>query len=323
MQGCIKFGVNDCKRTEKGTERIGRVSRAIYSIFNGFWWWFFSFTLHPTIVSLIDRFGVFFPRSTLMINILVSSQWFLYQFFSLFGAIFFLESQKGNNNGKIHEIAPFGGTNIFNILCIRLRFATFVQCTIKSYVSSIARMITVIWPIVGKLTFCSGSFKKHFKRKFIIIVYVENWLILLKLAIELRYSITINRSTLRNNEYCIRKRYWETAEKTNSEKRFCFRYKKVIKRFGTVGYLDKNNWMARQVRDRREISHRIWIHFNIYLWTQFQKFNKIFELNARARVYKSINFKYFLSFVRFKIMTIQKKKPTNAHEFVVFKNLRV
>lgn len=96
-----------------------------------------------------------------------------------------------------------------------------------------------------------------------------------------------------------------------------------MKRFGVVGYLDKNNWMARQVRDRQEISIRMWIHFNIYLWTQFQKFNKIFELNARARVYKSINFKYFLSFVRFKIMTIQKKKPTNAHEFVVFKNLRV
>lgn len=105
----------------------------------------------------------------------------------------------------------------------------------------------------------------------------------------------------------LKNRYWETAEKTKREKRFCFRYKKVIKRFGAVGYLDKNNWMARQVRDRQEISIRMWIHFNIYLWTQFQKFNKIFELNARARVYKSINFKYFLSFVRFKIMTIQKK----------------
>lgn len=142
-----------------------------------------------------------------MINILVSSQWFLYQFFFFVWRNFLFRIAKGNNNGKIHEIAPFGGTNIFNILCIRLRFAMFVQCTIKSYVSSIARMITVIWPIVGKLTFCSGSFKKHFKRKFIIIVYVENWLVLiLKLAIELRYSITINRSTLRNNEYCIRKR---------------------------------------------------------------------------------------------------------------------
>lgn len=212
MQGCIKFGVNDCKRTEKGTERIGRVSRAIYSIFNGFDDGSFRLLYTQQLFPLSIDSEFFFPRSTLMINILVSSQWFLYQFFFFVRRNFLFRIAKGNNNGKIHEIAPFGGTNIFNILCIRLRFATFVQCTIKSYVSSIARMITVIWPIVGKLTFCSGSFKNHFKRKFIIIVYVENWLsLILKLAIELRYSITINRSTLRNNEYCIRKWYWKTA----------------------------------------------------------------------------------------------------------------
>lgn len=85
---------------------------------------------------------------------------------------------------KLHRLAE----QIFNVLCIRLRFAMIVQCTIKSYVSSISKMITVIWPIVGKLTFCSRlSFWQPFQRKIIIIVYIGNWLILVKMVIEFKH----------------------------------------------------------------------------------------------------------------------------------------
>lgn len=158
MQGCTKFRVNDCKR--KKTSVMYRAQFIQFSMV--------SFILHPKILfSLIDTFSRV-RTSNLMINILLAlNQWFFYSSWCAAKR----EINKNKKSIKLHRLAE----QTFNVLCIRLRFAAFVRCTIK-----ILRIINTgndysylanCW----KIDFLFGAFSTSFsmpkKRKMVIIVY--------------------------------------------------------------------------------------------------------------------------------------------------------
>lgn len=142
------------------------VYRAQFVQFSMVFVWCHSFRLHYTRQSF--PLSIFFCHFLFYFNDKHSQYW-TNDFYTFFNAVFFFPKRCGTKGTtikaksmKLHRLAE----QIFNVLCIRLSFAMIVRCTIKSYVSSISKMITVIWPIVGKLTFCSRLFfGSHFKGK--------------------------------------------------------------------------------------------------------------------------------------------------------------